>query len=78
MVMGEFNNWLPEQMDMRFRNSELQYFYATVVPVGYKYRYQFIINGQITTDSRQPQSESTLIGKITNYKVVTADEASSL
>ena len=39
-------------MDMKFQDGQLCYFYEAFVPVGYKYRYQFIINGDITTDSR--------------------------
>jgi len=50
MVMGEFNNWKPEPMNMNFKNGRLCYFFEAFVPIGYKYRYQFIINGEIRTD----------------------------
>ena len=70
MIMGEFDNWKPQPMDMKFEDGSLCYFYEAFVPVGYKYRYQFIINGEITTDPNQPVSTSTLIGRVTNYKIL--------
>ena len=69
-VMGEFNNWLPTPMDFIFEDNKMKYVYETFVPVGYKYRYQFIVNGEICTDPKQPSSESTLLHKVTNYKIV--------
>ena len=40
MVMGEWNNWLPERMDMDFTaDGRFRYFIQTLVPVGYKYRF---------------------------------------
>ena len=40
MVMGEWNNWLPERMDMDFTpDGQFRYFIETVVPLGYKYRF---------------------------------------
>lgn len=51
MVMGEWNNWMPEPMDMGFTpDGQIRYFIETFVPVGYKYRFQFIVNGEIRVD----------------------------
>jgi 1,4-alpha-glucan branching enzyme len=69
-VMGEFNNWQPAPMDFLFEDNHMKYSYETIVPVGYKYRYQFIINGEIRVNPNQPTSESTLLHKITNFKIV--------
>ncbi len=69
-VMGEFNNWQPCPMDFIFENNSMKYIYETVVPVGYKYRYQFIINGEIRVNPNEPTSESSLLHKVTNYKIV--------
>ena len=70
MIMGEFDNWKPQPMNMKFDDGKLCYFYEAFVPVGYKYRFQFIINGEIKTDPNQPESTSTLIGRVTNYKIL--------
>jgi hypothetical protein len=70
MVMGEFNNWRPLTMDMRFEDNKLIYFVNMEVPIGFKYRFQFLIDGEIKTDPRQPESESTLLERVTNYIIV--------
>lgn len=64
LVMGEFNNWFPEVMSKQFSK---QFEFRVRVPSGYKYRYQFIVNGEITIDSKQDNSESKL-GRLTNYQ----------
>jgi hypothetical protein len=70
MVMGEWNNWLPERMDMDFTpDGRFRYFIQTLVPVGYKYRFQFILDGVISVDRNQPFSKGSLIGRETNYKI---------
>jgi hypothetical protein len=70
MVMGEWNNWLPEPMNMDFSpDGQIRYFVQIVVPVGFKYRYQFILNGEIAVDRKQPFSKGSLIGRETNYAV---------
>lgn len=40
--------------------------YTTKVQPGFKYRYQFIVNGDIVIDPNQDNSESKL-GRLTNY-----------
>eukprot|EP00347_Sterkiella_histriomuscorum_P004825 403358945 len=64
LIMGEFNNWMPDLM----QRVQGQYFeYKVKVTPGFKYRYQFIVNGEICIDPTQDNSESKL-GRLTNYK----------
>lgn len=47
LIMGEFNNWMPEVMTkLHGQNFE----YKVKVTPGFKYRFQFIVNGEITID----------------------------
>ena len=39
MVMGEFNNWNPVQMLLKFEDQKMIYYYQTNVPEGFKYRF---------------------------------------
>ena len=64
LIMGEFNQWFPESMQVR---EGKRYFYSLKVPAGFKYRYQFIVNGEIVIDPNQDNSESKL-GRLTNFK----------
>lgn len=75
MVMGEFNQWNPDLMmrEPAQEEGKLRFVYRTKVPIGFKYRYQFIINGEITIDNRQPYNESNL-GRLTNFKIAQQDE----
>ncbi|CDW89559.1 UNKNOWN [Stylonychia lemnae] len=64
LIMGEFNNWLPDIMQ---RLTNQIFLYKVDVLAGYRYRYQFIVNGDITIDTNQEFSESKL-GRQTNFK----------
>ena len=56
--MGEFNEWNPEVMKRTSssEDSSQNFFFETLVPIGYKYRYQFIVNGDIKVDPDQASS----------------------
>lgn len=58
--MGEFNNWMPDLMQ---RLTDEAFRYEVKVEAGYKYRYQFIVKGEITIDSNQEYSESKIGNK---------------
>lgn len=47
-------------------------FEADVVP-GFKYRFQFIVNGEIIIDPNQEHSQSS-IGRLTNFKIAVEEE----
>ena len=47
LIMGEFNQWMPDVMQ-RLEGNHFTY-QIDVIP-GFKYRYQFIVNGEITID----------------------------
>ena len=65
LIMGDFNQWSPEQME---RKDDCLYSYKATVTVGYKYRYQFIVDGNIEIDQQADFNESKL-GTLTNYKL---------
>ena len=44
LIMGDFNKWSPEPMELK---EDHLYTYVATVKVGYKYRYQFIVDGDI-------------------------------
>ena len=47
LIMGEFNEWFPEPMTLL---EERKYKYEVSVLPGFKYRFQFIVNGEIVID----------------------------
>lgn len=67
LIMGEFNQWLPEPM-RRVEGKPKLFEFEVDVFNGFKYRYQYIVNGEIVIDANQPHSESKL-GRLTNYKI---------
>lgn len=46
-VMGEFNQWCPEVM---IKDEAGKFQYETKVVGGFKYRYEFIVNGNMVYD----------------------------
>jgi hypothetical protein len=52
MVSGEFNEWYPEFMKRGQDplTMQLLYYYEKKVLSGFKYRYNFIVNGKIVVD----------------------------
>ena len=50
MIMGEFNEWVPQLMEEITKDT---FTYQTNVIPGLKYRYQFIVNGDITIDQNE-------------------------
>ena len=69
LIIGEFNDWFPEPMTKSFDS----YIYEVKVIPGYKYRFQFIVNGEIIIDPNQEYSQSKL-GRTTNFKIALDDE----
>lgn len=39
------------------------------MPPGFKYRYQFLVNGEFVIDETKPHSESKT-GRLTNYQII--------
>lgn len=53
-VMGEFNSWNLEALDMKGMSEDglIKFGKDIEVPNGYKYRFQFLVNGEFVTDPR--------------------------
>ena len=64
LIMGDFNKWSPESME---KKEDCLYTYKAMVTAGFKYRYQFIVDGSIEVDQQSEYSESKL-GTLTNFK----------
>ena len=74
LIMGEFNEWNPVSMK---KTEDCVFYHEVYVIGGYKYRYQFIINWEISIDESMPFDESKT-GRTTNYILVSQPLPSDL
>ena len=72
-IMGEFNNWMPENMERYDSEAVLlepnlanMFFYKSKLLIDFKYRYYFSVGEQFVIDSSKLTSEDRF-GKITNF-----------
>ena len=69
-IMGEFNNWAIEIMaksESTVRPEFSRFTYEAQVPAGYKYRYVYIVDGDMRVNRAEPNDISK-VGRHTNYK----------
>ena len=72
-IMGEFNNWGIEIMaksESTVRHDFSRFTYEVQVPAGYKYRYVYIVDGDMRVNRAEPNDISK-VGRHTNYKFAT-------
>ena len=71
MIMGEFNMWTPDVMENGGANEEtgmVKWVFKARVPAGYRYRFEFLVEGDIISDPNIPISTNKL-GRTSNYVI---------
>ena len=75
-IMGEFNNWMPENMERYDSQTVLlqpdlanTFFYMSKLLAGFKYRYHFSVGDQFVVDTTKESSEDRF-NKVTNFAEV--------